>query len=405
MVFIFFHILPLRKRTLFRLILLLILSSNSRKSVAQWWSQPLETLPQKPGYLPGSFRFSEYVPGLKGKRVALVVNHTAQWNGKSLVDTLLALGVNIKKVLAPEHGFRGTAEAGEVVNFEKDTKTGLPLFSIYGKTKKPTPEMLADVDVLMFDIQDIGARFYTYISTMKLVMEASAEQGKACIILDRANPLGQGCAGPVLENKTSFLGAFPIPVVHGLTVGELALMAKARNWFNQAKSLNLEVVKCEGYHHRDTIFPEVAPSPNIRTPISVLGYPSICMFEGTKASVGRGTNFPFEVYGVPDSSGGNFTFMPMRKNETHPKPLYDSVLCYGSRVTIDSLDEFFSLRMVMNLWLRTGRKPDFFTPFFDTLAGNSWLRSELLSESEPEIKWNRKLKEFKRLRRKYLIYR
>lgn len=384
--------------------MLLIGLSHSDKSVAQWWAQPLESLPQKQGYLPGSFRFSEYVPDLKGKRIALVVNHTACWKGKSLVDTLLSLNVDIKKVLAPEHGFRGTAEAGETVNSEKDSKTGLPVLSIYGKTKKPTPEMLTDIDVVLFDIQDIGARFYTYISTMKLVMEACAEQGKMCIILDRANPLGQDCAGPILENKPSFLGAFPIPVVHGLTIGELAKMAKARNWFNQARSLNLRVIPCEGYRHSDTIFPEVAPSPNIRTPVSILGYPSICLFEGTKASVGRGTNLPFEVYGVPDSSGGKFTFMPMRKSANQPKPLYDSILCFGSRITPDSLDGLFSLRLLINLWIKTGRKPDFITPFFDILVGNSWLRNDLLSRSSDQRKWRNKLKEYKRLRKKYLIY-
>lgn len=382
----------------------LIISGFCLPAKAQWWAQPLEKLPQKAGYVPGSFRFAKYVPGLTAKRVALVVNHTAQWNGKSLVDTLLSQGVEIKKVLAPEHGFRGTAEAGETVNSEKDAKTGLPLLSIYGKTKKPTPEMLADVDVVLFDIQDIGARFYTYISTMKLVMEACAEQGKQCIILDRANPLGQGCAGPMLENKTSFLAAFPIPVVHGMTVAELAKLAKAKSWFNKAESLDLKVVLCEGYHHNDTIFPEVAPSPNIRTPLAILGYPSVCMLEGTKASVGRGTHFPFEVFGLPDPAGGTFTFTPLRKNPTYPKPLYDSVLCYGSRLTPDSLDGLFSLKFVLSLWERTGKKSDFFSPFFDTLAGNTWLRSQIQTGEVRKKKNKRSLREFERLRKRFLLY-
>ena len=383
----------------------MIAFASSQISYGQWWSQPLETLPQKEGYLPGSFRFGEYVHGLKGKRVALVVNHTAQWKGKSLVDTLLAQGVGVTKVLAPEHGFRGKAEAGETVSSEKDSKTGLPLLSIYGKTKKPTHEMLADVDVVLFDIQDIGARFYTYISTMKLVMEACAEQKKLCIILDRGSPLGQGCAGPVLEKKQmSFVGALPIPIVHGLTVGELAKMAKAKLWFNKAKQLKLQVVPCIGYHHADTIYPEVSPSPNITTALSILGYPSVCMLEGTKASVGRGTDFPFQIYGVPDSIGGSFTFMPRRKTPNQPKPLYDSVLCYGTRLTLDSLDGLFSLKFVRNMWYKTGRKPDFFIPFFDKLAGNSWLRPMLLNDAVVEPLWKKKLKEFEKQRKRFLIY-
>lgn len=373
-------------------------------SYGQWWAQPLEQLPQKQGYIPGSFRFEEYVPQIQGKRVALVVNHTAQWHGRSLVDTLLAQGLNIKKVLAPEHGFRGTAEAGETVNSEKDLKTGLPLISIYGKTKKPTPEMLADIDVVLFDIQDIGARFYTYISTMKLTMEACAEQGKTLFVLDRANPLGQGCAGPVLENKTSFLAAFPIPVVHGMTVGELAGLARAKGWINQAEKLDLKIVKCLGYRHQDTLFPEVAPSPNIRTPLAVLGYPSVCMLEGTKASVGRGTEFPFEVFGIPDEQGGTFTFTPKRKSLSQPKPLYDSLLCYGSRLTPDSLDGLFSLKFVVSLWQRTGRKSDFLSPFFDTLAGNTWLRTRMAEGKPYQKTWKKKLREFARLRKRYLIY-
>ena len=265
--------------------------------------------------------------------------------------------------------------------------------------------MLADVDVVLFDIQDIGARFYTYISTMKLVMEACAEQKKLCIIHDRGSPLGQGCAGPVLEKKQmSFVGALPIPIVHGLTVGELAKMAKAKRWFNKAKQLKLQVVPCIGYRHVDTIYPEVSPSPNITTALSILGYPSVCMLEGTKASVGRGTEFPFQIYGVPDSTGGSFTFMPRRKTPNQPKPLYDSVLCNGTRLTLDSLDGLFSLKFVRNLWYKTGRKSDFFIPFFDKLAGNSWLRPMLLNDAVVEPLWKKKLKEFEKQRKRFLIY-
>jgi uncharacterized protein YbbC (DUF1343 family) len=367
----------------------------------QWWKQSLESLPQKEGYLPGSFRFSAYVENLKGKRVGLVINHTASFNGVDLVDTLLSQGIKISRIFAPEHGFRGKSEAGQLISNGKDEKTGIEVISLYGKNKKPSPQHLQDLDVILFDIQDVGARFYTYISTLKLVMEACAENKKKLIVLDRANPLGFCVSGPVLEEGfNSFVGVFPIPVVHGLTVGELALMAKEKGWFKKSKKLKIKVIPCEGYRHKDTIFPEKAPSPNLKTALSILAYPSLCLFEGTKISVGRGTDQPFEIFGYPDSSFGPFSFAPEPKIPGATPPLFSGRKCYGYQLTIDSIRSCFDTRFVRLAYLKSGKDSLFFNSFFPKLAGNDKLKKEIQLGENQDFELSDYLAE----RKKFLLY-
>ena len=255
--------------------------------------------------------------------------------------------------------------------------------------------MLGDVDLILFDIQDVGARFYTYISTMKLVMEACAEQGKEFLVCDRDNPLGFCAAGPVLKPKyISFVGAFPIPVVHGLTVGELAMMAKGKNWFQKSRQLRLHVVRCRGYSHEDTIFPALPPSPNLKTPLSVLAYPSLCLFEGTNWSVGRGTESPFEVYGYPDPKAGNIQFFPAGKQ------VHGSETCYGTRLTKDSLPSCFSLKFLLDARKRRPADPAFFNTFFIRLAGNKKIRAQL----DKGLEYEENLKDWMALRSRYMLY-
>ena len=373
---------------------LFIQPSNAQRTEKFWHSQ-LDSLPQPQDYIPGSFRFSEYDSLLKDKRIALVVNHTAEFKGTHLVDTLIKRGNRIVKIFAPEHGFRGTAAAGEEVQSGIDVKTGLPLISLYGKTKKPTQTMLADVDLVLFDIQDVGARFYTYISTMKLVMEACAEQGKDFLVCDRANPLGFCTGGQILKKKyTSFVGAFPIPVVHGLTIAELAEMAKKKSWFQAAPKLKLHVVKCLGYSHKDTIFPSVPPSPNLKTPLAIMAYPSLCLFEGTNWSVGRGTSSPFEIYGFPDSLAGQFEFTPI-ENQVH-----GGKKCFGSKLEIDSIKSCFSLRFLINARKSQAGGKAFFNSFFLRLAGGHQTRRNIekgIEDSSDLSKWNS-------MRKKFLLY-
>lgn len=362
---------------------------------ADFWYKSLDSLHQPVNYIPGSFRFEEYDSILQNKQIALVVNHTAEFRGKHLVDTLLKRGVHIVKIFAPEHGFRGTAAAGETILNGVDTRTGLPLISLYGKTKKPSPEMLADVDLVLFDIQDVGARFYTYISTMKLVMEACAEQGKEFMVCDRANPLGFCVGGPVLKPKyMSFVGAFPIPVVHGLTIAELAGMAKAKGWFKKSSALKLHRVKCSGYQHTDTIFPALPPSPNLRTPLAIMAYPSLCLFEGTGWSVGRGTDFPFECYGYPDSAAGDFRFRPAEKQ------LFGGKECYGVRISPEMLGNCFSLKFLLDARRKRPQDTAFLNPFFQRLAGGKNLASCLRQNRD----FSSDLKAWKNLRQQFLMY-
>jgi uncharacterized protein YbbC (DUF1343 family) len=353
-----------------------------------------------------------YMPLLKNKQVALVVNQTSTIGNSHLVDSLLRLKINIKYIFAPEHGFRGTADAGEHVNNSIDTKTGLPIVSIYGKNAKPSAEQLAGIEVVIFDIQDVGARFFTYISTMHYVMEACAEQKIKMIVLDRPNPNGYYVDGPVLNLKfRSFVGMDPIPIVHGLTVGELAQMINGEKWLKDGVQCDLVVIKCKGYTHKSTYSVPVKTSPNMPNNVAIKLYPSLCLLEGVEqASLGRGTMFPFQVYGGLQSSFGTFTFTPMPIEGMDKNPKFNGKLCYGKdlRNSADTA-KGFTLAYVLDMYQNTTDTASFFIKnnFFDKLAGTDQIRLAIKAgKSEIEIRkaWQPALNAFKLNRKKYLLY-
>ncbi len=360
----------------------------------------------------GIERLDAYLPLLSGKRVGLVVNHTTIFpDGTHLADTLLQLGISVKTIFAPEHGFRGEADAGATILNGVDTRTGLPILSLYGKNKKPSPEQMSNLDVLIFDIQDVGVRFYTYPSTMHYVMEACAENGKACIVLDRPNPNGDYVAGPVLDPEfASFVGMNPVPVVHGLTSGELAGMINGERWLQGNKSCNLTVIPCTGYQHQMAYDLPVKPSPNLPNRQSVRLYASICLFEPTLVSVGRGTDYPFQVIGAPGNAAyGPFTFTPVDKPGAM-NPVNEGKLCYGLDLrTAEIAATGFTLKYLLAFYEKTPDKTKFFTStdFFDKLAGTDHLRKMIVEgKSEEEIlrHFEPGLTVFKALRKKYLLY-
>ncbi|TDB68027.1 exo-beta-N-acetylmuramidase NamZ family protein [Arundinibacter roseus] len=359
----------------------------------------------------GLERIGEYLPLLKGKQVGLVVNHTTIFsNGTHLADSLLALGVQVKTIFAPEHGFRGEASAGDIIKNGRDTKTGLPIVSLYGKNKKPTPEQLKELDVVIFDIQDVGVRYYTYPSTMHYVMEACAENNKLCLVLDRPNPNGDYIDGPVLNPAyASFVGLNPVPIVHGLTSGELALMINGEGWLAGRKTCNLSVIPCLGYTHQTPYVLPVKPSPNLPNQQSVRLYASICLFEPTIVSVGRGTDTQFQVIGGPVKAFGDYQFTPVDKPGAQNPP-NEGVLCYGLDLrSVDTQIEKFTLKYLIDFYNKTPDKTKFFTSekFFDNLAGSDLIRTMLKAgKSEAEIKaaYAPDLEKYKEMRKKYVLY-
>ena len=362
----------------------------------------------------GAERMEQYLPQLAGKRVALCGNQTSVVGKTHLVDTLLSRKVNLVKLFCPEHGFRGQAEAGATVASGKDPLTGLPVVSLYGKNKKPTTEQLAGVEVILFDLQDVGCRFYTYISTLHYVMEAAAENGVKVIVLDRPNPNGFYVDGPVLEPQyKSFVGMHPVPVVYGMTIGEYARMINGEKWLANGAQCDLEVVTLEGYTHETRYELPVAPSPNLQNKKAILFYPSLCFFEGTNVSVGRGTDHPFEMYGAPGLLDGDYTFTPHAIPGVSENPPFKDQECRGellSSVCIDwnapgRLDLFF----LLNAYHNYPDKANFFLKnnFFDKLAGTAVLRQKIVAgatEEEIRASWQPALDEFKSLRAKYLLY-
>ncbi|GAA4384060.1 DUF1343 domain-containing protein [Hymenobacter koreensis] len=358
----------------------------------------------------GAEQFEKYLPLLRGKRVGLVVNQTSRAGGSHLVDTLLAQGVSVKTIFSPEHGFRGEAADGATIKDGKDARSGLPVRSLYGTTKKPTAEMLQDLDVLVFDIQDVGARFYTFISTLHYVMEAAAEQGKTVLVLDRPNPNGHYVDGPVLEAQhKSFVGMHPIPIVHGLTVGELAQMINGEKWLAGGKQAALTVVPVRGYTHATPYALPVRPSPNLPNAHSVALYPTICLFEGTDVSVGRGTEAPFEFIGAPTQPTSRpFKFTP-RPMPGSPTPPQNGKECYGLDLRKLSMQESagFSLRYLIDFYQQSTAKDKFFGKYFEQLTGTSSLRQQIIAgKPEKEIRqsWEPALGQYKALRKKYLLY-
>lgn len=360
---------------------------------------------------PGAYATQRYLPLLKGKKVALVVNHTSVIGRTHVADSLLALGINIQKIFAPEHGFRGDADAGAHIANGVDQKTGLPIVSLYGAHKKPTVEDLKDVDMVVFDIQDVGARFYTYSSTLHYVMEACGENKKPLIIFDRANPNGHYVDGPVLDRAfASFVGLNPIPVVHGCTMGELAQMMNGEGWLAGQVRCELRVIPVTHYTHSDVVNISIAPSPNLPNNQSIGLYPSLCFFEGTAVSVGRGTNTQFQVAGAEGLGLGNYQFTPAPTSGAMDPPLKGK-LCSGFDLRqVDTRKLGFSLEYLFYFFEKSGKKESFFTSpsFFDKLAGTDQLRKQMLAgKTEKEIRasWQPALNQYKALRKKYLIYR
>lgn len=362
--------------------------------------------------LPGADRPEVYLPKLRGKKVALAVNQTSILPSKDnmhLVDFLLEQGIEVKKVFVPEHGFRGKADAGEKVDNSIDSATGLPLVSLYGSSKKPSEEALADVDIVIFDIQDVGIRFYTFISTLHYLMEACAEQDKKLIIFDRPNPNGDYIDGPVLEKGyESFVGMHPIPIVHGLTVGELAQMINGEGWLEGAVKAPIEVIPVANWNHEDHYSLPVKPSPNLPNDLAIRLYPSLCFFEGTDISLGRGTMFPFQVYGYPDPKFGDFTFTPVSIDGMSKYPPQQDKLCYGKDLRDEPLSHQFTLSYLLDVYRIADKGASFFNAFFDKLAGSDQLRKSIIAgESEESIRssWQRELDAYKTKRKLYLIYK
>ncbi len=357
----------------------------------------------------------EYIPLLQNKNVAVVCNQTSiRITGEHLVDYLLKKEVAVKAVFAPEHGFRGTASAGEEIADGKDKKTGLPIVSLYGKNKKPTPQMLEGIDVVVFDIQDVGARFYTYISTMSLVMEACAELNIPVIVLDRPNPNGYYVDGPVLKpGFESFVGMHPVPVVHGMTIGEYAQMVNGEGWLAEGEKCQLTVVKVLDYNHNMSMPLPVAPSPNLPNLTAIRLYPSLCFFEGTSVGVGRGTDKPFQQIGAPwlKVVFPEYSFTPS-PNVGAANPKYKGEQCYG--VDLSSFGSSFlpNYHEIYLFWLieayqEAPDKDAFFNNYFDKLAGTDELRKQIeagLSEEEIKASCQKDLTSYKLMRKKYLLY-
>jgi uncharacterized protein YbbC (DUF1343 family) len=359
----------------------------------------------------GGARMNLYLDSLKGKRVAIVGNQTSTIGKTHLVDTLLSLGVVIKKVFSPEHGFRGDADAGEKVGSTIDSKTGIPLISLYGKNKKPYPEQLSDVDVVIYDIQDVGVRFYTYISTLHYVMEACAENKKPIIVLDRPNPNGHYVDGPVLEPaQRSFVGMDPVPIVYGMTIGEYALMVNGEFWLSDSLQCDLWIVPCKYYVHKSKYILPVAPSPNLRSETAITLYPSLCLFEATSISIGRGTDRPFEMYGHPMFPHKGFSFTPVSCFGAK-SPLCENILCNGFDLknTMKKRTYELNLNWIIQAKNLLGDSSEFINQpaFFNNLAGNNELKDQILaglSVKEIRASWKPGIDNFKKIRQRYLLY-
>ncbi len=358
--------------------------------------------------IPGAEQPELYLPLLNKKKIALVVNQTSTCNKQHLLDFLLSKNVQVVKVFSPEHGFRGDADAGEKVKSGKDEKTGISVVSLYGDNKKPKNEQLTDVDMVIFDIQDVGARFYTYLSTLHYVMEACAENKKDLLILDRPNPNGDYVDGPVLEKPfSSFLGMHPIPLVHGMTLGELAQMINGEKWLKDSVKCNIKITPCKNYTHLSAYAPPIKPSPNLPNYLSIKLYPSLGLFEGTTVSVGRGTETPFQILGVPDSLGQGFSFTPKSIPGMAKKPMYEGKRCtgvyLGSSVAGAQVDLYYLILFYKN----SKDKSKYFTSGFNKHAGNATLQEQIksgLSAEEIRKTWAADLQNFKSKRKNYLLY-
>lgn len=408
-----------------------ILITEIKQPVAN--NQQLATNNQQP--INAANQTEAYLQLLKGKRVGVVANQTSvifkmtavgtrttevknqqpksyshQQDFIHLVDSLLALNINIKSVFAPEHGFRGTADAGEHIKDGIDTKTGVPIISLYGENKKPKPEQLKNIDIMIFDIQDVGARFYTYISSLHYIMEACAEAKIPVVILDRPNPNSNYIDGPILETTyKSFVGMHPIPVVHGMTIGEYAMMINGEKWLKNGLQCDLKVIPIKNYTRETAYSLTIKPSPNLPNDTAINLYASLCFFEGTNVSVGRGTPTQFQVFGSPDLDKTLFTYTFIPKpNEGAKSPMYQDQICYGLNLTRAKPLNSLNLNWLISAYNNTKNKTTFFNNFFTKLAGTKKLQQQIeagLTETEIKTTWQKGLETFKKTRNNYLIYK
>lgn len=356
----------------------------------------------------GADNYDAYLPLLKSKKVGIVTNQTGILSNKThLVDYLLEQKIELTKIFAPEHGFRGTADAGELIKDGKDTKTGLPIISLYGDNKKPKAEQLAGIDVLVFDLQDVGARFYTYISSLHYIMEACAENNIELIVLDRPNPNGNIVDGPLLEKEfTSFVGMHPIPTLHGMTIGEYAKMINGEKWLKNGTQCNLKIVSCLNYSRDMSYSLPVKPSPNLPNDQAINLYASICLFEGTNVSSGRGTEKQFQIYGSPYLPKSGYSFTPV-PNFGAKDPMHKNLLCYGEDLSSIPKVTQLELKWLIKSYNTTSDKSKFFNSFFTKLAGTKKLQQQIeagVSEKDIRKSWEKDLNDFKTMRKKYLIY-
>ncbi len=353
----------------------------------------------------GADRTQLYLPLLKNKNVAIVGNHTSLIKQTHLVDSLLKHNINIVKVFSPEHGFRGKRDAGEKINNEIDKKTGIGIISLYGKNKKPKKSQLKNIDIIIFDIQDVGARFYTYISTMHYVLEAASEENKKVIILDRPNPNGHYIDGPILEkNYKSFVGMHKVPIVHGMTIGEYATMIVGEKWIKE--KCDLTIIKMLNYNRKIAYKLSVKPSPNLPNSKSINLYPSLCLFEGTNVSIGRGTEKPFQHFGSPQLINYSYSFIP-KSGPGSKYPKHENKTCYGVDLENHLFLSNINLDWLIKAYNQSSNKENFFNSFFDKLAGTEKLRKQIISgKNSNEIKetWKVGLNQFKKVRKKYLLY-
>ena len=362
----------------------------------------------------GANQTEKYVYKLNNKSIGIVANQTSvilneDGSYSHLIDSLLKLKINIKRVFAPEHGFRGDADAGEYVKNGSDKKTGLPIISLYGKNKKPALNYLKDIDIMIFDIQDVGVRFYTYISTLHYIMEACAEQKIPLIILDRPNPNGDYIDGPVLDMKyKSFVGMHPVPIVHGMTVGEYAKMINGESWLSDELHCDLTVIKVTNYSHSTVYEPPIPPSPNLPNYKSIRLYPSLCLFEGTSISVGRGTDDQFQVYGSPELNPMiyKYQFKPL-PNKGAKFPKHQNKLCFGENLKNSKINKGIQLNFILKAYENSKNKSQFFNDFFIKLSGDNTLMNNIkigFKELDIKKKWSKTIKSYSKMRQTYLLY-
>lgn len=371
------------------------------------------TYAQEKPILTGAEQTNLYVPLLLHKKIAVVANHSSTIGKTHLVDSLINLKIKIKKIFCPEHGFRGEGDAGEVIKNQIDKKTGLQLISLYGSHKKPTTKDLKGIDVVIFDMQDVGVRFYTYISTMHYVMEACAEQGITLIILDRPNPNGFYVDGPMLDTTyRSFVGMHPVPLVHGMTIGEYAQMINGEKWLKKGIQCNIKVIPCKNYDHSMMYQLPIRPSPNLPNQTAVLLYPSLGFFEGTCISVGRGTDYPFQIFGHPGLPKTGYSYTPVEKIGASKNPPFKDQLCNGFDLREYS-QKYFKDNPNINLeWLifaykMFNDKKTFFNNFFVNLSGTPLLKKQIEQGLDAETiskSWVKPVSDFKKVRKKYLLY-